>query len=119
MTTALPPVIEELIAAVNAGDLDALTATFADDALFTAQAQARGIDAVRALLAKEFIDDHVTLEVSDVIDHYGDYIVRTKYDGDYDKTNLPDPLVMTNYYALREGKVITLAVISVPPAESR
>ena len=75
-----------------------------------------GIDAVRALLAKEFIDDHVTLEVREVIEHHGDFIVRTKYEGDYDKTNLPDPLIMTNYFALRDGKIITLAVIFVPPA---
>jgi hypothetical protein len=119
MPNALPSVIEANIAAVNAGDLDALTATFSDDALFTAQAEARGLDAVRTLLANEFINDHVTLEVRDVIDHHGDYIVRIKYDGDYDKTNLPDPLIMTNYYALRDGKIITLAVIATPPAESQ
>ena len=63
MSTDLPAVIEEHFAAVNAGDLDALTATFADDAYVTAQAEARGIEAVRSLLAKEFIDDHVTLDV--------------------------------------------------------
>ncbi len=118
MSSTLPAVIEEHIAAVNAGDLDALTATFADDALVTAQAEARGIDAVRVLLAKEFIDDHVTLEVRDVIDHHGDFIVRAQYDGTYDKTGLPDPLIMTNYYSLRAGKIITLAVISTPSAGS-
>jgi hypothetical protein len=118
MSTALPPVIEEHYAAVNAGDLDAVTATFAPDAFVTMQAEARGTDAVRALLAKEFIDDHVTLEVRDVIDHHGDFIVRTKYDGTYDKTNLPDPLVMTNYFGLRDGKIILLAVISTPPFEA-
>jgi hypothetical protein len=118
MSSTLPAVIEEHIAAVNAGDLDALTATFADDALVTAQAEARGIDAVRVLLAKEFIDDHVTLEVRDVIDHHGDFIVRVQYDGTYDKTGLPDPLIMTNYYSLRAGKIITLAVISTPSAGS-
>jgi hypothetical protein len=116
MSSTLPAVVAAHIAAVNAGDLDAVTATFADDALFTAQAEARGIAGVRALLAKEFIDDHVTLEPVDVIDHHGDFIVRTKYDGTYDKTGLPDPLIMTNYYSLRGDKIITLAVIATPPA---
>jgi hypothetical protein len=118
MSTDLPPVIEEHIAAINAGDLDALTATFADDGYFTAQAEARGIEAVRALLAKEFIDDNVTLEIHEVIDHHGDFIVRFKYDGTYDKSNLPDPLIMTNYYSLRGGKIITLSVIFVPPFDA-
>jgi hypothetical protein len=42
--------------------------------------------------------------------------VRTRYDGTYDKANLPDPLIMTNYFSLRDGKIITLAVIFTPPA---
>jgi hypothetical protein len=114
MSPALPPVIEQHVAAVNAGDLDALTATFADDAYVVTQAEARGLEAVRALLAKEFIDDHVTLELREVIDHHGDFIVRTKYEGTYDKTNLPDPLIMSNYFSLRNGEIITLAVIFTP-----
>jgi hypothetical protein len=114
MSSALPPVIEQHIAAVNAGDLDALAATFADDAYVAAQAEAWGVEAVRALLAREFIDDHVTLEVREVIDHHGDFIVRTRYDGTYDKANLPDPLIMTNYFSLRDGKIITLEVKFIP-----
>jgi hypothetical protein len=35
--TSLPPILEKHIAALNAGDLDALAATFADDAYVTAQ----------------------------------------------------------------------------------
>jgi len=118
MSTALPAIIEEHLAAVNAGDLDALTATFADDAYFTAQAEARGIGAVRALLAREFIDNHVTMDVREVIDHHGDLIVRIKYDGDYDKSSLPDPLIMTSHFSLRDGKIITLSVIFVPPFDA-
>ena len=118
MGTALPAVIEEHIAAINAGDLDAVTATFAANAYFTAQAEARGIEAVRGLVAREFIDDNVTMEVREVIDHYGDFIVRLKYDGTYDKTNLPDPLIMTSYFSLRGGKIITLSVIFVAPFDA-
>jgi hypothetical protein len=116
VSTALPAVIEAHIAAVNSGDLDGLMATFADDAYVATQTEARGPEPVRALLVREFIDDHVTLDVREVIEHHGDYIVRTRYDGDYDKTNLPDPLIMTNYFALRGGKISTLAVIFVAPA---
>jgi hypothetical protein len=118
MSTALPPIIEQHIAAVNAGDLDALTATFDDDAYVTAEGEARGIESVRALLAKELIDDHVKLDVRQVVDHHGDFIVRAKYDGTYDKTNLPDPLILTNYYSLRNGKIVTLVVFSTPPSDA-
>ena len=118
MSTALPRVITEHIAAINASDLEAAAATFAEDAYVTAQGEARGLEAVRSLLKKEFIDDHVTLDVREVIDHHGDFIVRTTYDGTYDKTDLPDPLIMTNYFALRGDKIVTLAVIFIRPSET-
>jgi hypothetical protein len=67
-------------------------------------------------VAEEFVGDRVTMEVREVIDHYGNIIVRAKYDGDYDKTNLPDELILSNYFALRDGKIVSLAVISNQPS---
>ena len=32
-------------------------------------------------------------------------------DAIYDKTNLPDELVLTNYFTVRDGKIVTLIVI--------
>jgi hypothetical protein len=40
-----------------------------------------------------------------------DTIVRGRYDGDYDKTNLPDELILTNYFTVRDGKIVTLIII--------
>ena len=37
--------------------------------------------------------------------------MRCKFDGDYDKTNLPNPLIMTNYFRVRDGKIVTLFII--------
>ncbi len=34
----------------------------------------------------------------------GDTIVRARYDGTYDKTNLPDELVMSSSFSVRDGK---------------
>jgi hypothetical protein len=62
-------------------------------------------------MAKEFVGDHVTMEVREVVDHYGDTIVRARYDGTYDKTNLPDELIMTSYFGVRDGKIVSLTVI--------
>ena len=96
LITALPPVVAEHIAAVNAFDNDRIVATFAPDAYVNDdRREIRGIEAIRKFMAKEIVGDHVTMEVREVIDHYGDIIVRAKYDGDYDKTNLPDELIMT------------------------
>ncbi|HEY6790384.1 MAG TPA: nuclear transport factor 2 family protein, partial [Trebonia sp.] len=91
MSTELPAIVAEHIAAVNAHELDRIVATFAPDAYVNDnRREISGTDAIRAFIAKEFVGDHVTMEVQEVIDHYGDIIVRARYDGTYDKTNLPE-----------------------------
>jgi hypothetical protein len=117
MSTELPAIVAEHIAAVNAFDTDRIVATFAPDAYVNDnRREIRGIDAIRAFMAKEFAGDHVTMDVREVIDHYGDIIVRARYDGTYDKTSLPDELIMTSYFSIRDGKIISLAVIYNQPS---
>jgi nuclear transport factor 2 (NTF2) superfamily protein len=114
---ALPPTVAEHINAVNAFDTDRIVNTFASDAYVNDnRREIWGTDAIRAFMAKEFVGDHVTMDVREVIDHYGDIIVRAKYDGTYDKTNLPDELIMTSYFGIRDGKIISLAVIFNQPS---
>jgi hypothetical protein len=116
-TTELTGVLVDHVAAVNAFDEDAIVATFADDALVNdARREFWGSDAIRRWVAKEMVGDKVTLEVTEVIDHYGDTIVRARYDGEYDKTNLPDELVMTNYFTVRDNRIIRMIVIRNEPA---
>jgi hypothetical protein len=116
---ALTGVLAEHIKAVNAFDLDAIVATFADDALVNdAHREFWGTEAIRAWVAKEMVGDHVTLDVVEVIDHHGLTLVRAAFDGDYDKTNLPSPLIMTNYFAIRDGKIDSMFVIRNTPVES-
>ena len=116
-TTDLQGIVAEHVAAVNAQDEDAIVATFADDAFVNdAHREFWGADAIRRWVAKEIVGDKVTLEVTEVIDHYGETIVRGRYDGKYDKTNLPDELILTNYFTVRDGKIVSLIVIHNTPA---
>jgi len=115
--TALAPVLAEHIAAVNAFDEDAIVATFADDALVNdAHREFWGREAIRAWVAREMVGDRVTIAVTEVLDHRGDTVVRGRYDGDFDKTNLPGELILTNYFTVRDGKIVTLIVIRNTPA---
>ena len=116
-TTALRGVVAEHIAAVNAFDLDRIVATFTPDAYVNDdRREIWGIDAIRAFMAKEFVGDHVTMEVREVLDHYGDIIVRARYDGTYDTTNLPDELVLTSYFGICDDKITSLTVIFNQPS---
>jgi hypothetical protein len=39
-----------------------------------------------------------------------------RYDGTYDKANLPDDFVMTSYFSVRDDKIVSLAVIFNQPS---
>src|ERR1700685_2998342 len=107
MTTDLRGVVADHVAAVNAFDTDAIVATFAEDAYVNDnRREIVGLDAIRKFMNKEFVGDRVTMEVCEVIDHYGDTIVRAKYDGTYDKANLPDELIMSSYFSVRDDKIV-------------
>ena len=113
----LAGVVAEHIEAVNAFDEEAIVATFASDALVNdAHREFWGTGAIRGWVAKEMVGDHVTIEVTEVIDHHDQIIVRGRYDGDFDKTNLPDELILTNYFTVRDGKIDALFVIFNTPA---
>jgi ketosteroid isomerase-like protein len=116
-TTALHGIVAEHVAAVNALDEDAIVATFADDALVNdAHREFWGAEAIRRWVRTEMIGDRVTIQVREVVEHHGETIVRGRYDGEYDKTNLPAEVILTNYFTVRDGKIATLIVIRNTPA---
>jgi hypothetical protein len=115
--TELPPIVAEHIAAVNAFDTDRIVKTFAADAYVNDnRREVWGADAIRRFMDKEFVGDQVTMEIREVVDNYGDIIVRAKYDGTYDKTNLPDELVMSSYFSIRDDKIVSLTIIHNRPS---
>jgi len=117
IATELTGVVAEHIAAVNAHDTDAIMATFAADAYVNdARREFAGAAAIRRWAEKEIVGDKVTIDVREVLDHHGDTIVRGAYDGQFDKTNLPDEVVLSNYFGVRDGKIVSLVVVFNQPA---
>jgi hypothetical protein len=118
MTSLLTSVVAEHIKAVNDFDTDAVVATFAPDAYVNDNhREIQGINAIRRWVEREIVGDKVTLDVREVVDHYGDVIVRAVYDGDYDKSRLPPgELILSNYFSVRGNKIVSLAVIRNHPS---
>ena len=117
MTQKLPGIVAEHIRAVNAFDIDAIVMTFSQDAYVNDnRREIVGIEAIRRWVEKEIVGDHVTIAVREVLDHYGDTIVRGVYDGEYDKTNLPKELILSNYFKVRDGKIVSLIIIFNQPS---
>jgi len=113
MKTLPTGVIAEHIKAVNAFDTEAIVATFAPDAYVNDnRREIKGTDAIRRWVKHEMVGDRVTIDVREVVDHYGDIIVRAAYDGNYDKSRLPPgELVMSSYFSVRDGRIVSLAII--------
>ena len=117
MIQKLSGIVAEYIRAVNAFDTEAVVATFANDAYVNdVQREIIGVDAIRRWTEKEITGEHVTIEVREVVDHYGDPTVRGLYDGDYDKTNLPKELILSNYFKVRDDKIVSLIIIFNKPS---
>jgi ketosteroid isomerase-like protein len=69
--------LAEYIAAVNAFDVDAIAAAFADDALVNdVHREFWGREAIRRWAARELAGDQVTVAVTEIIDHHGAYDAR-------------------------------------------
>jgi hypothetical protein len=119
MIGEMPDLIAAHIAAINAFELDAIMATFADDALVNdAQREFLGAQAIRAWVRSELVGDKVTMAVTEVVNHRALTIVRARYDGDYDKTNLPAELILTNYFTVAGDGITSLIILRNRPATS-
>ena len=112
ITNHLPPAVARHLAACNNHDIDAWMATFAPDALFNdVQREFDGAEAIRAFAAKEIFGDSVTFTPLQARDRHGNITVHARVDGTYDKTGLPDPLVLSLYFSLRDDRITQLIII--------
>jgi hypothetical protein len=112
VTGSLPSVLLDHIEAHNTPDPAAFAATFAPNALLNdARREWIGVDAISKWAEKEIFGDNVRVELVSAYEHNGTYIVRLKNDGDFDKTGLPDPIILTNYFRLADGKIAELIVL--------
>ena len=67
-----------------------------------------GLAAIKAWSQHEIMDAMVTLEVLDVAGRAGEVTITTKVDGNFDRTGLPDPLIISHQIALEGDKIVGL-----------
>jgi hypothetical protein len=106
----LPKPVETYIHAINAGDATALQSSFADDAVVKdVGREFRGLAAIKEWAAREIFAVNVTLEVIDAVERDGQTIVTVKIDGTFDRTGLPDPLLMDHCFTVAGDKIAALS----------
>jgi hypothetical protein len=116
---ALPAPVQGYITSSNAFDGDTLIGWFAEDAVVNdARREFWGAAAIRRWLDREVIGDKVTMDVVAASDHRGDVVVQAVMDGEYDKTGLPDPLILSHYFSVRDDRIVGLIIIHNEPTPS-
>jgi hypothetical protein len=43
--------------------------------------------------------------------------MRGAYDGTFDRANLPDEIILTNYFSVRDNKIVSLVIVPSQPPE--
>jgi hypothetical protein len=112
LISQLPPPVAAFVRATNRGDLDALVATFVDDALVNDQLiDYWGKEAITNWAARDIVGERLTLEIVANLQHYGHSIVTAHVDGLFDKRGLPDPLVLAFYFSPHGDKIVQLIIL--------
>lgn len=114
---AMPAAVRSYFTAMNAFDSADMAAVFTSDGLVNdIQREFWGPEAIKRWADRESIADKVVWTAfTDAKAHHGDYIVSAEVDGEYDKTGLPDPLVLTFYFSLEDDEVTRLIISSNKP----
>jgi hypothetical protein len=108
----LSPSVAAYVEATNSFDLERLLATFADDALVNDQLRDYwGKPAIGEWAAHDIMGANLTMDVTNVIEHYGNFIVTANVSGNFDITGLPDPLVYTFYFTAHGDRIVQLIIL--------
>jgi hypothetical protein len=108
---ALPPLVAAYVEATNGFDLERLMATFAEDALVNDQLRDYwGKPAITEWAKRDITGERLTMNVTRVINHHGNFIVTANVDGKYDKRGLADPLVLAFYFTAQSDLIVQLII---------
>ena len=111
MTLNLPGPVADYVRAVNAGATDEFRASFADDAVVVdVNRELSGREAIANWARTDIFGAHVHFDVLDVTQRQGRTILRVKIDGTFDRTGLPDPLVMNHEFRVADEKITELRI---------
>lgn len=120
ITSAPPQVVVDHVAACNSHDSKALLETFAADALVNDAGREFGDrGAIEAWVETEIVAPKVTMDVTEAIVRGQNAILRAKIDGEYDKTGLPEPLILTYHFNIADELIVQLIITHNKPSHGR
>jgi hypothetical protein len=108
---SLPEPVVSYVRAVNAGAIDDFRNAFSSDAVVVdVNRELSGLDAITDWAGADIFGANVRYDILNVAERQGRTVVLLKIDGTFDRTGLPDPLVMNHEFRLAEGKIVELRI---------
>jgi hypothetical protein len=116
-TLDLPATVRTFFDAMNRHDTAGMVALFPDDGLINdIQREFWGPASISRFIDREITGVNVVAtKVVESKEHHGDHIVSAEIDGDYDKTGVPHPLILTFYFSLAGGSISRLIILGNKP----
>lgn len=106
MTKTVEAAVAAYVDATNSHDPAAFGAAFWEDAVVDdVGREISGRPAILAWAEREIFHVNVTLEVLDITERGDGATLTVKVDGTFDRTGLPDPLIMTHAVDMSDGKI--------------
>lgn len=118
MKTELPPTAAAYVRSINDHDAAPFIALFSDSAVVDDNGREfKGRAAIKAWSDREVFAPLVTLEVVEVARRGDQTVVTTRVDGNFDRTGLPDPVIIDHAIMTEGGRIIglTCRLASDPP----
>jgi hypothetical protein len=112
-------VVSSFVDAVNGFDENSLIDLFAEDAHVNDQLRDFwGKAAIGHWIRREIVGEHFTMEVLHAKEHYGELILTAKVAGDFDRTGLPDPMILSFLFSLCDEKIARLIILLTRPEDT-
>lgn len=112
-------IVVSFVDAVNEFDADRLIDLFAQDAHVNDQLRDFwGKAAIGSWIRREIVGVRFSMDVIEARLHFNDLILSATVGGDFDKTGLPSPLILSFIFSFFDGKIARLLVLVTRAAES-
>jgi hypothetical protein len=109
MRTNFIETVTSYVRAINGDDATGFIALFTDNAVVDdAGREFRGTAAIKEWSDREIFGAQVKIEVLDSKGKEGETVLTTKVDGNFDRTGLPDPVIITHRVTVANGKIVGL-----------
>lgn len=107
----IPTVIRKYIDASNMPDPVAFVNCFSEDAVVLDEGKKRiGQQEIKKWSDQYHFGANVTLEPRAVKENEDTVVVTFKLDGTYDKTGLPDPLLLEYHFSITNDQIVSLSI---------